>query len=417
MSDKLKNYIFPLTIISSLYFMWGFVTNLNDILIPHLKRACQLNDFQSAFVQFAFFGAYFFMAVPAGLLLKKTGYKLGMVIGLLTACAGALLFLPSANTRVYIYFLFALSVLASGITILQVAANPYVSILGPAHKAASRISLVGSFNSIGAFIGPFIGGLFILSNSTLSPLQIDMLPLTEKIQYLNTEAASVKLPYVILAACLFLMAVAIYFSGLPEPAETMEEENLIPLKRQSIFHYRHLILGAIAIFAYVGAEVGIGSFIIRYGQTLGLDGFTDKAGSRFVIYYMMSAFVGRVLGIFYLPYVRSSHALILKSALAIVLISLSISGSGYFALWCIVLVGFCNSIMWPSIFPLAIEGLGDMTKKGSSFLIMGIVGGALVPLLVGYLSYAINTQIAFIIPGLCYFFILYYGISGHKRAL
>jgi FHS family L-fucose permease-like MFS transporter len=396
-----------------LFFIFGFVTNLNDILIPHLKRACQLNDFQSAFVQFAFFGAYFLMSLPAGAILKKIGYKKGIVLGLVTCMVGALLFLPAANSTEYIYFLFALSVLATGITLLQVAANPYVSVLGPAHQASSRLSIVGTFNSIGASLAPHIGGILILSGIEYSASQIQAMPDVTRMAYLNSEAALVKTPYLVLAGCLLVIALLIHFSRLPEielEKDDISQGNL----KGSVLQYRHLVLGIIAIFTYVGAEVGIGSFIIRYGQSLSIEGFTERMGSSFVRNYMIGAMVGRLIGIVVLPKVSTAKALAFNCAIAVLLIIVSILTQGKFALWCIVLVGLCNSIMWPAIFPLAIEGLGRFTKKGSSLLIMGVVGGALVPLLIGFVSDQAGIKLAFIVPALCYLFILYYGLVGHK---
>jgi FHS family L-fucose permease-like MFS transporter len=412
------NYTIPLAIITVLFFIFGFVTNLNDILIPHLKRACQLTDLQSSFVTSAFFGAYFLMSLPAAAILKKTGYRKGIFIGLITMAIGALLFIPAANTRFYLLFLFALSVLASGVTLLQVAANPYVTLLGPPEGAASRLSLMGTLNSLGATLGPFIGGIIILSGVDYSTAQINAMPELERIVYLNNEAFSVKTPYLILTGILLFLGIMILFSKLPE----VESEKLPDLEEKekingSIFQHSHLILGVIAIFTYVGAEVSVGAFMIRYGQSSSIPGFTEKIGSQFASMYMFAAMTARFAGIFIMPKVSTSRALVFNSSLAIVLIMVSIFSKGSIALWCLVLVGLCNSIMWPAIFPLAISGLGSFTKKGSSFLIMGVVGGAVIPPVIGYLAgqESIGIQNAFVVVALCYAFILFYGLEGYKK--
>jgi MFS transporter, FHS family, L-fucose permease len=413
--NKFPNYTIPLGIIAALFFMWGFITSLNGILIPHLKRACQLTDFQSSFVTFAFFGAYFIMSLPAAAILKKTGYRKGIVIGLLTMALGALLFIPAANERFYLLFLIGLGVLASGVTLLQVAANPYVTILGPSHKAASRLSLMGTLNSFGGFVGPGIAGILVFSGVTYTASQISMMPEVERLAYLNGEASLVKLPYLILAGILVALAIMIFFSKLPEVEDKNEETEVVSETKASIFQHRHLVLGVVAIFTYVGAEVGIEAFIVRYGESLSIAGFTDIIGSRYVSIYGFAAMIARIAGIFILPKVSSNKALVFNSSIAILLVLLSIFSTGTFALWCLVLAGLCNSIMWPAIFPLAISGLGGFTKKGSSFLIMGVVGGAIIPSVIGFLSDSIGIQNAFVVVALCYSYILFYGLEGYKK--
>lgn len=413
--EKKTNYLVPFIIITTLFFIFGFVTSLNGILMPYLKRACELSDFVSAFVPFAFFSAYFIFSIPSGYIINKIGYKNGIILGLLICLSGALLFLPAADTRIYIIFLLALGVLAAGITMLQVAANPYISLLGSPEKASSRISLVGTFNSLGGFIGPVIGGYLILSKQKLSDEAIAALSLQERLSFLTHEAAAVKLPYLVLAACLLVFAVIVYFSQLPE-VEIETEENLAQSNDgKNIFRHRHLLLGVVAIFMYVGAEVSIADFMIRYGQYLKIEKFTQYSGSFFLAGYGFAAMGGRFIGIFILPKIKASHAIVFSTAMAIVLILISIFSSGYFALCAIMLVGICNAVLWPSIFPLAIAGLGSETKKGSSFLIMAVVGGAIIPLVVGYFSGKIGTQLAYFVPMLCYCYILYYGLFGYKN--
>lgn len=415
----LRNTVYPLTIIAVLFFCFGLVTNLNDILIPHLKKACELtSDFQSSLVQFAFYGAYFLMSLPSGILLQKLGYKNGIVVGLLIAALGSLLFIPAANARLYSLFLVALSVLAAGITILQVAANPYVTMLGPSSTAASRLSIMGTLNSLGATLGPFVGGILIFKGVDYTIEQLAKMNPGARTQYLNSEAALVQLPYLLLAILFLLLSFMVYKSKLPEIVEHDKDDmndgsdsKFNPLK------YRHLSLGIIAIFMYVGAEVAVGSFIIRYGQFLNIEGFTLKMGALFVSYYMLVAMISRFIGIFIIgKYIRQENILKYYSTAAFILILISVSSSGIFALWCIVAIGACNAIMWPTIFPLAIAGLGKHTKKASSYLIMAVLGGAILPMLVGYFSDKIGIQHAYLINAVAYAYIAFYGFVGYKRS-
>lgn len=411
-----QSYLVPMIIITTLFFIFGFVTNINDVLIPHLKRACQLTDFQSAFVQSAFFGAYFLMSLPAGAILKRIGYKNGIILGLLICAAGAFLFIPAANTRVYLFFLFALSVLASGITLLQVAANPYVSILGKPEGAASRLSLTGTANSLAGTLSPRIFGGLLLGGVAYTAGQVTALPEAQREAYLNAEAALVKTPYLILGLVLAGLALMVGFTKMPA-LEGVSDDNSTQTSQNktSILRYRHLVLGVVAIFMYVGAEVSVGSFLIRYGQSLGIAGFSELSGSQFVSYYWGSALVGRFIGIFVMDKINFAKALVVNSAAALLLVTASVlTGTGTWALWTIVLVGLCNSIMWPVIFPMAIKGLGQHTKQGSSLLIMAVVGGALVPLLVGYVSDQAGIRWAYLVLLPCYLYLLYYGLDGHR---
>jgi FHS family L-fucose permease-like MFS transporter len=411
-----QRYTVPLMIVTTLFFLFGFVTNLNDILIPHLKRACELTDFQSAFVQFAFFGAYFIMSLPAGVVLERIGYQKGIVLGLVICALGAFLFYPAAVNREYLFFLIALAILASGITLLQVAANPYVSVLGPPQGAASRLSLMGAFNSLAGTLAPFVGGLLFLKGIDYTLEQIQAMTPAARETYLNGEAALVQTPYLILGSVLLGLAAMVFYTKMPA-IESLHNENepALATDKTSALQYPHLVLGIIAIFVYVGAEVGIGSFMIRYGQSQGIEGYNDLMGSQFVAYYWGSAMVGRFIGIPLLARINAAKALAMSCVLAIALVLLSVFTSGKFALFALAAVGLCNSIMWPVIFPMGIKGLGIFTKKGSSLLIMAVVGGALFPLLIGYLSdkVGINTAYLAILP--CYVFIMYYAISGHKQ--
>lgn len=416
----LVNNVYPLTIIAVLFFCFGLVTNLNDILIPHLKKACELtSDFQSSLVQFAFYGAYFLMSLPSGILLQKLGYKNGIVLGLLIAALGSLLFIPAANTRLYSLFLVALSILAAGITILQVAANPYVTMLGPSSTAASRLSIMGTLNSLGATLGPFVGGILIFKGVNYTIDQLSAMNPEARNQYLNSEASLVQLPFLLLAILFLLLSFMVYKSKLPEIIEH-DKNDVIDEEPNTKFNplkYRHLSLGIIAIFMYVGAEVSVGSFIIRYGQFLNIEGFTLKMGARFVSYYMLLAMISRFIGIFIIgKYIKQENILRYYSTIAFILILISVSSNGIFALWCIVAIGTCNAIMWPTIFPLAIAGLGKHTKKASSFLIMAILGGAILPMLVGYFSDKIGIQHAYLINAIAYAYVAFYGFVGYKKS-
>ena len=413
-----KNYLVPLIIIVALFFIFGFVTNVNDILIPHLKRACELSNFQSAFVQSAFFGAYFFVSLPAGAILRKIGYKKGIVAGLAVAALGAFLFVPSATTREYGFFLFALAVLASGITLLQVAANPYISVLGPADKASSRMSLMGAANSLAGTLSPFIFGSLLLSGIDYTEAQIAAMPELERIAYLNGEAALVKTPYIILGLVLLALAGVVFLTKMPE-IESLQDENDgndLSEGKTSIWQFRNLVLGIGAIFGYVAVEVGVASFIIRYIGDLNI-GISSEDASRYVSLYWGSAMVGRFIGIPVMARVSPAKALAFNSVVAIALILISIFSSGMVAVWCVVLCGLCHSIMWPAIFPLAIKGLGKFTKQGSSLLIMAIVGGALFPPLMGYLTDAISVQAAYFATVFCYAYLVFYGLKGHKTMI
>jgi FHS family L-fucose permease-like MFS transporter len=415
--DAGKNYMVPLMIIIALFFVFGFVTNVNDILIPHLKKACELNNFQSAFVQSAFFGAYFFMSLPAGAILRKTGYKKGIVLGLAIAALGAFLFVPSAMTRQYGFFLFALAVLASGITLLQVAANPYISVLGPSDKAASRLSMMGFANSLAGTLSPFIFGSLLLSGIDYTEAQISAMPELEKIAYLNGEAAHVKVPYIILGVVLLAMALTVFLTKMPEieSLQDEQEEQHHNVGKTSVWQFPNLVLGIGAIFTYVAVEVGVASFIIRYIQELNL-GLTGEKASIYVSLYWGSAMVGRLIGIPVMARVDTAKALTFNAVVAIALIIISISSSGMASIWCVVACGLCHSIMWPAIFPLAIKGLGNFTKQGSSLLIMAIVGGAVFPPLMGYVTDHQSIQAAYGITLICYVYLVFYGLKGHKTA-
>jgi FHS family L-fucose permease-like MFS transporter len=398
-----------LVIVTILFFMWGLLTALNDVLIPHLKSVYSLTYLQAMLVQFCFFGAYFIVSVPAGMLIKKIGYQKGAVSGLLIAAAGCALFYPASQSG-YGLFLFAFFVLAAGITTLQVAANPYVTVLGPAHTASSRLTLTQAFNSLGTTVAPTVGGILILSAGTLAVDQLALLPGAEQAAYRAKEAASVQGPYLVLAAALALLALMFAAARLPKighAADTVPDAA----GKGSAFAHRHLVLGAAAIFLYVGGEVSIGSFLISFLGERHVAGLPPAAAAHYVSLYWGGAMIGRFIGFAVMRYVSPGKTLAVNALGAIVLILTAIFGQGQLAMWAILAVGLCNSIMFPTIFSMALHGLGKFTGQGSGILCMAIVGGALVPFAQGVLADQIGLQWSFFVPAACYAFILYFGMK------
>jgi FHS family L-fucose permease-like MFS transporter len=412
-----KSYLSSLVILTSLFFMWGFLTCLNDILIPHLKSVFDLNYTQAMLIQFCFFGAYFIISFPSGKIVEALGYQKGIVVGLLTAAVGTLLFYPAAAWRSYPMFLVALFVLASGITLLQVAANPYVAILGKPETASSRLNLTQAFNSLGTTIAPYFGALMILSVVVKTANQLKAMTTQEIESYRLAEAAAVQSPYLLLASVLFVIAAVFAFIKLPKieaaDAGSSSGEASFDDRHQSAWGYRHLVFGAIGIFVYVGAEVSIGSFLVNYlGQPF-IAGLKEADAGKFVSFYWGGAMVGRFIGSAVERKVRPGTVLAFNSFMAVVLVITTMLTSGAVAMWSILAIGLFNSIMFPTIFSLAIDGLGKHTGEGSGILCMAIVGGAIIPLLQGVLADKIGIHHAFLLPVLCYLFIAYYGVKGH----
>jgi FHS family L-fucose permease-like MFS transporter len=410
------DYSFALSALTSLFFMWGFITCLNDILIPHLKAVFTLNYAQSMLIQFCFFAAYFIMSLPSGSIIEKIGYKKGICAGLVIAGLGCLIFYPAAGLRSYPLFLFGFFVLASGITLLQVAANPYVTILGSPQTASSRLNLTQAFNSLGTTIAPYLGSIFILAVAVKSAEVIAQMPPAELLAYKAAEAASVQGTYIWLAVALFAIAAIFAVIKLPQieagciDPETGKEE----LAHTSAWGYRHLKLGALGIFLYVGAEVSIGSFLVNYlGQSY-IGGMPEAVAAKYVSFYWGGAMVGRFLGSGIQRLVSPGKLLAFNGFATATLTAVTMLTTGSVAMWSILLIGLFNSIMFPTIFSLGIAGLGSHTGKGSGILCMAIVGGALVPVLQGVLADRIGIHHAFILPLLCYLYIAYYGLSGHK---
>jgi MFS transporter, FHS family, L-fucose permease len=411
-SDPATSYTVPLAVVTTLFFMWGFLTCLNDILVPHLKPIFDLNYTQVMLIQFAFFGAYFLFSIPSAKIIDWIGYQRSMVIGLLTMGIGAFLFIPAASAPSYPLFLMALIVLAAGITCLQVAANPYVTVLGKPQTASSRLNLTQAFNSLGTFLAPFFGGLLILSAAPKSMEEIRALAPDALRAYRLHEAATVKLPYIGLGIALVLLAVAIGSFKLPKIPQA---QHAVGEKvSDSIWKHPNLIFGAIAIFVYVGAEVSIGSFLVNYFSQPEIGGFTEKVAASFVAFYWGGAMVGRFIGSGLLQKMKTGHLLGICAVCAAALVAISMLSTGHFAMWSIILVGFFNSIMFPSIFTLGVAELGPLTGDGSGIMIMAIVGGALIPLAQGAIADRIGIHHAFFLPVICYLYILFFALSGSK---
>lgn len=415
-SGETRSYTFALSVLTSLFFMWGFITCLNDILIPHLKAVFDLNYTQAMLVQFCFFTAYFIVSLPSGYIVERIGYKKGIVIGLIIAGIGCLMFYPAAGVRSYTLFLTAFFVLASGITLLQVAANPYVTILGPPQTASSRLSLTQAFNSLGTTIAPIFGTMLILTVAVKSTEEIKALAPEELSAYQLAEAAAVQNPYLLLAAVLFAIAAVFAVIKLPviEAAVSTDGTASSGGERSSAWKYPHLILGAVGIFVYVGAEVSIGSFLVNFLGEKNIAGMKEAEAGYYVPFYWGGAMVGRFIGAALMTRLNPGKVLAAAAAIASVLVLITMVASGPVAMWVVLSVGLFNSIMFPSIFSLGVAGLGKHTGQGSGVLCMAIVGGALIPLVQGFFADKIGIQQAFFVPVICYLYIVYYGWKGHK---
>ncbi len=404
------DYSRPLAIVTTLFFMWGFLTCLNDILVPHLKSIFDLSYARVMLVQFAFFSAYFLFSVPWSKVVNRIGYQRTMVVGLLTMALGAFLFLPAASAASYPLFLTALVVLATGITGLQVSANPYVVVLGKPETASSRLDLTQAFNSLGTTIAPKLGGLLILATAPMAMEELHQLSPHALHAYRVQEAASVKMPYTVICVALVLLAVVIGTFKLPK-IEHAEHRSGVD---DSIWKHPNLILGAVGIFAYVGAEVSIGSFLVNFFGLPEIAGFSAKTAAGFVSFYWAGAMIGRFLGAGLLRRIRPGNLLGLCAICAATLVSASMILGGHTAMWSILSVGLFNSIMFPTIFSLGVAELGPLTGSGSGLLTMAIVGGAILPVVQGIIADHVGIHHAFLLPVLCYLYILFYGLSGSK---
>jgi len=401
-----------LSVVTTLFFMWGFVTVLNDVLVPHLKSIFDLNYARVMLIQFAFFSAYFLFSIPSAKLIDWIGYKKTMVVGLFTMGLGALLFIPAASVPSFPLFLGALMVLAAGITALQVAANPYVAVLGPPETASSRLNLAQAFNSLGTTIGPYLGGMLIL-DATRQNMDTVRQMSTDTLQaYRVHEAASVKLPYLIIGLALMALGLAIAMFKLPAMPEA--ERHGATGAKVSMWKYRHLVLAVVGIFVYVGAEVSIGSFLINYFTQPNIGNVSEVAAAGYVSYYWGGAMIGRFIGSAILQKVSTGKVLGVAAMTACTLVVISMLTFGHIAMWTIILVGLFNSVMFPSIFTLGIAKLGPLTGDGSGLLVMAIVGGAIIPLLQGVLADRIGIHHAFILPAICYLYIAYFAFKGSR---
>ena len=403
-SGQQPRYLTALVVLTTLFFMWGLITSLNDILIPHLKALFTLNFVQASLVQFCFFGAYAIASLPSGYLVERIGYRKGIIIGLSVAGVGCLLFYPAASQQVYALFLGALFVLACGITLLQVAANPYVAVLGAARTSSSRLTLTQAFNSAGTTLGPWLGANVILAGA-LGGAAVGSARDVEAVQGL----------YVALAAVLFVIALAFSRFKLPvvPGTDATTAANGDSATKKSVWEHRHLVLGAVAIFMYVGAEVSIASWAVNFMELPEVAGLDSHAAGEYLIYYWGGAMVGRFIGSLVLRFVKPGYLLAFNAVAAIALLLIAISSGGKLAMWSVLSIGLFNSIMFPTIFTLALAKLGRHTGEGSGILCVAIVGGALVPMLQAAFADSMGLLISFFVPAICYAYIVFYGLKGH----
>lgn len=404
-----------MAVLSIIFFTWGALTSLNDVLIPHLKAVFEMNYAQTMLIQFTFFSTYLVMSVPAGKVVAWFGYKQSIVIGLVVAGIGALAFYPAARIPSYPLFLLALFVLASGITLLQVSANPYISLLGNPRGAPSRLNLAQALNSLGHTLAPALVGPLILAVAVVGSAELAQLPAAEQLAYRTAQAESVQLPYLGLAVGLLVLAGLVYLFRLPPLTEATERADHQRHTFAEVLRHRHLRLGVVAIFLYVGAEVAIGSFLINYIADPAIGAIDAGTAARYVSYYWGGAMVGRFIGSALMKKIDPRLLLGLFAIAATALLATTISTAGAVAMWSVIAIGLFNSIMFPTIFTLGIEGLGPLTSKASSLLVMAIVGGAVVPLLQGLLADRVGVQLAFALPALCYVYIAWYGFHGSRR--
>jgi len=413
-STTKKNF-FALSVIGSMFFILGFITWLNGMLIPHLKTVCELTNFQALFVTFSFYISYTIMAFPSSWILDKIGFKNGISIALWIMGLGALIFIPAATSRTYIFFLSGLFILGTGMALLQTAINPYITILGPIESAAKRISIMGIANKVAGAIAPLVLAFFIIKEGDDNMIaSLDTLSENAKNIKLNELAERIINPYIAMAIVLFLVGIILKFTKLPDINTENEEDNKanIKAKETSVFQFPQLTLGVIALFLYVGVEVIAGDTIIRYGQSIGISLNTAKS---FTSYTLASMLLGYVLGIILMPKIISQQKILQYSALLGIIFSLfAIFTNGYTSVFFIAILGLANALVWPAIWPLAIQGLGSFINKGSALLIMAISGGAILPLIWGKISDKIDAQTAYWVMIPAYLFILFYAVKGHK---
>jgi FHS family L-fucose permease-like MFS transporter len=409
--------LFAVALITSLFFIWGFALNLNPILIPHLKKACQLSDLQSSLVDSASYFAYFLLPIPAAQFMKRYGYKGGILLGLILFSVGAFLFYPASIVRNYAFFLGALFIIFSGAAFLETAANPYITVIGDPAGATQRINFAQSFNGLAAVLAPLVGGMVILSGKTLTAAQEAAMSPSQLNEYLNKEASSVQMPFIIIGVGVLIVAILLYRTHLPvivEEGEGMEHhESLSFVQRiSSLFREKNLRAGVIAQFFYVGAQACVGSFFIRFSERVA--GMDEKSAAYYLTAAMFAFLAGRAIGTFLMTFINPVKLLAIFGITNVALIVLSVFLHGKFPVFALIGVEFFMSIMFPTIFSLAIRGLGGKTKEGSSLVIMAIVGGAVFPPIMGRLSDMTNIQVAYLVPAACFLFVFYFAVKNLK---
>ncbi|WP_407533032.1 L-fucose:H+ symporter permease [Elizabethkingia anophelis] len=410
LSERRRGYLFPLILVTSLFFFWGFVHNLDPVLIPHLRKAFQLTDLESSLVDFSIFIAYFLMAIPAGNVMRKYGYKSGIILGLCLFAIGAFLFIPAANTQMYIFFLGALFVIACGLAFLETAANPYVTILGPEETATRRLNFSQSFNGLAAFIAPIVGGKYILSEQSLTDAQLKALSPQELSAYIAREAASVKGPYLVLGIIIVIVMLLFVFTKLPD---IKHEDDGDKSKISHAWRHKHLRWAVVAQFFYVGAQVCVLSFFIRFVVVSA--GITEKNAAFYSGLAGLAFMVGRFVGTFFMKYVKPNKLLMIYAVLSMLLTLVAVFGKGDITIYALIGVAFFMSIMFPTIFSLGIADLGKDTKIASSLIVMSIVGGAILPLGLGYISDVTHSiQYGYIVPFICFIVVFAFGKYGWK---
>lgn len=413
-TNAATRYLVPFILVTSLFFLWAFLHNANPILIPHLKKACQLSDTQSSFIDLAVYFGYFLIAIPAGWVMHKFGYKKGILLGLCLYAAGTLLFLPAASARSYGLFLASLFIIAAGATFLETVANPYISILGPKETSEQRLNFAQSFNGVGAFLAPIIGGTFILSGVEHTKDELNQMAASGALQtYLQSEADTVRIPYLVIAAVVILVIIGFIFTKLPEVKESDAVDTHSGFSFRVLRH-SHVKWAVIAQFFYVGAQVGVGSFFIRFSKQV--TEMPEKQAAYWWGFIAMVGFmVGRFAGTFLMKFIKPQRLLVLYALINVVLLTVALLASGKIAVYAVITVPFFMSIMFPTIFALGIKELGEETKMASSLIVMSIVGGALAPLLMGSISDATGSmQKAYIVPLLCFLVVAWFGWTGYR---
>ena len=407
-----NKWLIPFILVTSLFFLWGISNNLTGILIPHLRKALQLTNTQSTFVDTAVYLAYFLMAIPAGLILNRFGYKKGIIVGLLVFSLGAFLFIPAANTRTFEVFLLGLFIIGCGLTILETAANPYATKLGDPEGATTRLNFAQSFNGLAAFLAPMIGTLFILSGKEYSATELSLMSEVDKIAYLTSEAASVKVPYMILGGFLLLLAVVFMVLKFPEFKDENESNSTSSIGQA--LKQKHLVWAVIAQFFYVGAQVCVTSFFVRMAISGG--GVDEKTAGYYLGIYGLLFMLGRFIGTIIMRYIQPAKLLAIYALLCILLSCVAIYAEGKNVVVALGGLGFFMSIMFPTIFSLGIKDLNENTKPASSLIVMSIIGGAIFPVIMGKIidNAGDDIQKGYIVPLLCFFVVLFFGLKGHQ---